>query len=135
MSQSEIDVELRDDVRLLGNYLGDTLKQHVGQTLYDQVEHIRKYAKGARDGDAQAQQQLEDFLQHLSDEDALPLSRAFTHFLNFANIAEQYHGVRQRRRNQFDLDGDTLNQSNVLQQLFKLTQSENINKNSEKNPT
>ena len=128
MSQSEIDVELRDDVRLLGNYLGDTLKQHVGQTLYDQVEHIRKYAKGARDGDAQAQQQLEDFLQHLSDEDALPLSRAFTHFLNFANIAEQYHGVRQRRRNQFDLDGDTLNQSNVLQQLFKLTQSENINK-------
>ncbi len=128
MSQSEIDVELRDDVRILGTYLGDTLKQHVGQTLYDQVEHIRKYAKGARDGDAQAQQELEDFLQHLSDEDALPLSRAFTHFLNFANIAEQYHGVRQRRRNQFDLDGDMLNQSNVLQQLFKLTQSENINK-------
>ncbi len=127
MSQSEIDVELRDDVRILGTYLGDTLKQHVGQTLYDQVEHIRKYAKGARDGDAQAQQELEDFLQHLSDEDALPLSRAFTHFLNFANIAEQYHGVRQRRRNQFDLDGDMLNQSNVLQQLFKLTQSENIN--------
>lgn len=126
MSQTEIDVELRDDVRVLGSYLGDTLKQQVGQTLYDQVEHIRKYAKGARDGDAQAEQQLAEILQNLSDEDALPLSRAFTHFLNFANIAEQYHGVRQRRRNQFHLDSDELNHSNVLQHLFKLSQSEKI---------
>ena len=28
---------LRDDVRLLGNLLGDTLKQQVGQALFEKV--------------------------------------------------------------------------------------------------
>jgi len=34
----QIDAPLRDDVRLLGNLLGETLKQHAGQDLFNQVE-------------------------------------------------------------------------------------------------
>ncbi|OEY91520.1 phosphoenolpyruvate carboxylase [Acinetobacter qingfengensis] len=125
MSLKQIDAELREDVRLLGNFLGDTLKQQVGQHLYDQVEHIRKYAKGARDGDAQAEKQLAAFLQNLKDEDTLPLSRAFTHFLNFANIAEQYHVVRVRRQQQFQPESKP-NQNNAIQTLFQLCQDQHI---------
>ena len=125
MVQREIDSALREDVRLLGNFLGETLKQQVGQDLFDQVESIRKYAKGARDGDAQAEKQLADILQNLTDEDALPLTRAFTQFLNLANIAEQYHGVRLRRQNEFQPE-DELNQNNSLQQIFKILQQQNI---------
>ncbi|WP_369073678.1 phosphoenolpyruvate carboxylase, partial [Acinetobacter baumannii] len=36
----------REDVRLLGNLLGETLKQHAGQELFNQIEQIRALAKG-----------------------------------------------------------------------------------------
>ncbi|MFB2539351.1 phosphoenolpyruvate carboxylase [Acinetobacter sp. c3-l95] len=123
MARLDIDAELREDVRLLGNFLGDTLKQQVGQQLFDQVEDIRKYAKGARDGDHNAEQQLAQILQQLTDEDALPLSRAFSQFLNFANIAEQYHVERMRREQQCN---PALSDSNDLPHLFQLFAQNNI---------
>ncbi|MDI6438782.1 phosphoenolpyruvate carboxylase, partial [Enterobacter hormaechei] len=89
----QIDAPLREDVRLLGNLLGETLKQHAGQELFNQIEQIRALAKGARDGQAEAEKQLEQLFLELPDEELLPLTRAFSHFLNFANIAEQYHVV------------------------------------------
>ena len=97
-----IDTPLREDVRLLGNYLGETLKAHAGDDLYNQVEQIRALSKGARDGQVEAEKQLETLLSGLADNEILPLTRAFTHFLNFANIAEQYHVVRSRRQSEFD---------------------------------
>ena len=44
----QIDAPLREDVRLLGNLLGETLKEHAGQDLFNQVEQIRALSKGAR---------------------------------------------------------------------------------------
>ncbi len=42
----QIDAPLREDVRLLGNLLGETLKEHAGQDLFNQVEQIRALSKG-----------------------------------------------------------------------------------------
>ncbi len=57
----QIDAPLREDVRLLGNLLGETLKQHAGQDLFNQVEQIRALAKGARDGHAEAEKSWNNF--------------------------------------------------------------------------
>ncbi|MCA4815094.1 MULTISPECIES: phosphoenolpyruvate carboxylase [Acinetobacter] len=111
----QIDAPLRDDVRLLGNLLGETLKLHAGQDLFNQVEQIRALSKGARDGQAEAEKQLEQLFLSLEDDEILPLTRAFTHFLNFANIAEQYHVVRSRRQSEFDENGVS---PNPLDHLF-----------------
>ena len=111
----QIDAPLREDVRLLGNILGETLKQHAGQDLFNQIEQIRALAKGARDGQIEAEKQLERLFLHLKDEEILPLTRAFSHFLNFANIAEQYHVVRSRRQSEFDENAPS---PNVLDHLF-----------------
>jgi len=62
----QIDAPLREDVRLLGNLLGETLKQHAGQELFNQIEQIRALAKGARDGQAEAEKQLEQLFLELS---------------------------------------------------------------------
>lgn len=119
----QIAAPLREDVRLLGNLLGDTLKQHAGQDLFNQVEQIRALAKGARDGQIEAEKQLEQLLSSLEDEEILPLTRAFTHFLNFANIAEQYHVVRSRRQSEFD---DSAPSPNPLVPLFQKFQQHGI---------
>ncbi|MFG0586427.1 phosphoenolpyruvate carboxylase [Acinetobacter sp. YQ_14] len=120
----QITAPLREDVRLLGNLLGETLKQHAGQDLFNQIEQIRALAKGARDGQIEAEKQLEQLFLGLKDEEILPLTRAFSHFLNFANIAEQYHVVRSRRQAEFDEQAPS---PNPLPHLFEKFKTQQIN--------
>ena len=88
---------LRADVRLLGNLLGETIKEQHGAKLFDLVEKVRGVAKRARKGDANQTRKLIEILSGLKSAHLLNLARAFTLFLNLANIAEQHHQIRQRR--------------------------------------
>ncbi len=88
---------LRDDVRLLGELLGETLREQEGPALFDTVERVRALSKDARQGDASAFDRLAGELRAMPTDAALPVARAFTHFLNLANIAEQHHRIRRRR--------------------------------------
>src|ERR687896_1407433 len=88
---------LRDDVRLLGELLGETLRNRGGQSLFDTVERVRALSKTARLGDNQAFDTLAELLATLPVDSAVPVARAFSHFLTLANIAEQHHRVRRRR--------------------------------------
>lgn len=95
---AELHQSLRENVRLLGDILGENIKQHLGQGLLDAIENIRITAKAdsnVEDGDASPE--LVQILSELKDEDVIAVSRAFNQFLNLANIAEQYHGVRRNR--------------------------------------
>ena len=88
---------LRADVRLLGNLLGETIKNQHGSQLFNLVEEVRGVAKQARQGDTDQTQRLIEILSGLKPAHLLNLARAFTLFLNLANIAEQHHQIRQRR--------------------------------------
>jgi phosphoenolpyruvate carboxylase len=88
---------LRDDVRLLGELLGDTLRACEGEALLGRVEQVRALAKRAHAGDPAAFEELSDGLCDLPIAAAVPIARAFAHFLTLANIAEQHHRVRRRR--------------------------------------
>lgn len=92
---------LRDDVRLLGELLGETLKAHGGDALYDTVERVRALAKSAHTDDRGAFDLMAGVLRGMTVDAALPVARAFSHFLNLANIAEQHHRIRRRRAYQF----------------------------------
>ncbi|RAV24408.1 hypothetical protein DQE84_15795, partial [Staphylococcus warneri] len=50
----QIDSALREDVRLLGNLLGETLKNHEDQNLFKLVEQIRTLSKATLDGQTDA---------------------------------------------------------------------------------
>jgi phosphoenolpyruvate carboxylase len=89
---------LREDVRLLGDLLGETLRAQEGSDLYGLVERVRALAKQARAGDGDAAESLRSMLGSLGAGEALPLARAFAHFLALTNIAEQHHRVRLRRQ-------------------------------------
>ncbi|MEZ5064910.1 MAG: phosphoenolpyruvate carboxylase [bacterium] len=88
---------LRDDVRSLGRILGDTIRAQAGHAVYERVERVRALAKGFRAGERADFQALDRELSSLPPGDALPVARAFAHFLQLANIAEQHHRVRRRR--------------------------------------
>src|SRR6185369_12671604 len=89
---------LRADVRLLGKLLGETLRTHGGAGLFETVERVRMLSKASR---AQSQEgkfdELASLLSELPVDSATPLARAFAHFLNLANVAEQHHRIRRRR--------------------------------------
>ncbi len=88
---SELPETLRDNVRLLGELLGETILEHEGPALFRKVEDIRRLGKTinqTEDGDTQP---LVDVLDQLQDKEVLPIVRAFNQFLNLANIAEQEH--------------------------------------------
>ena len=88
---------LRDDVRVLGALLGETLKALEGEALFAAVEEVRALSKRAREGDRAAFAALERTLQGLDVERAVAVARAFAQFLTLANIAEQHHRIRRRR--------------------------------------
>jgi phosphoenolpyruvate carboxylase len=88
---------LRDDVRLLGDLLGATVRAQAGETIFATVERVRALAKSGRAGNDADFRVLADELSAMAVDDALSIARAFAHFLHLANIAEQHHRVRRRR--------------------------------------
>jgi len=89
---------LRDDVRTLGDLLGQTLREEEGDALFALVEEVRALSKEARRGSTEKAEALRARLAGLDTERILPLARAFGHFLALATIAEQHDRGRQRRR-------------------------------------
>ncbi|MGE7993673.1 phosphoenolpyruvate carboxylase [Pseudomonas sp. NPDC089554] len=90
---TDIDVRLREDVHLLGELLGETIRQQHGEAFLQKIEDIRHSAKADRQG---AAEQLSTTLADLAEDDLLPVARAFNQFLNLANIAEQYQLIHRR---------------------------------------
>jgi len=93
MRMSEQYAALRGNVSMLGQMLGQTIKDAQGQAILDKVEEIRALSKSSRSGNEADRQALIDVLHALTDEELLPVARSFNHFLNLANVAEQFHTV------------------------------------------
>jgi phosphoenolpyruvate carboxylase len=89
---------LRDDIRLVGRVLGDTVRQQEGEAVFATVERIRQISIAfRRDGDAAARRELEATLNSLSHEGTIEVVRAFSYFSHLANIAEDQHNIRCMR--------------------------------------
>ncbi|ATZ10110.1 phosphoenolpyruvate carboxylase [Erwinia amylovora] len=84
---------MRSNVSMLGKLLGDTIKDALGENILDRVETIRQLSKSSRAGNDAHRQQLLSTLQNLSNDELLPVARAFSQFLNLTNVAEQYHTI------------------------------------------
>ena len=93
---------LRDDVRMLGEMLGQTLRERGGPWLLETVERVRALAKAGRQEQERDLEGLSELLRSLRVEHAVPVARAFAHFLTLANIAEQHQRVRRRREYQLE---------------------------------
>ncbi len=85
---------LRNDIRRLGNQLGETLVRQQGPELLEMVERVRAVVKDIRlHDDAEAVHQLGHLLAGLDLHQTINLARAFGIYFYLANVAEQVHRV------------------------------------------
>src|SRR5262245_57985050 len=93
-----LEERLRNDIRLLGRILGDTVRDQEGAEIFDLVERIRQTSiRFHRDEDKLARRELEAMLDSMSTADTVRIVRAFSYFSHLANIAEDQHNIRQMR--------------------------------------
>ena len=92
------DLPLREDIRLLGRLLGDTVREQEGVATFDTIERIRRSSIAfRRDNDAAARAELEAILDQLTADQTMIVVRAFSYFSHLANIAEDLHRIRRTR--------------------------------------
>jgi len=92
------DLPLREDIRLLGRILGDTVRKTNGEAVFDIIEHVRQTSiRFHRDEDQEARRELETTLNALPPRRMIEVIRAFSYFSHLANIAEDQHHIRRRR--------------------------------------
>jgi phosphoenolpyruvate carboxylase len=94
----EADVRLRNDIRLLGRILGDTVRDQEGADVFDLVERIRQTSiRFHRADDKVARGELELILDSMSNSQTVRIVRAFSYFSHLANIAEDQANIRRMR--------------------------------------
>jgi len=94
----EKDIPLRDDIRLLGRILGDTIREQQGDAVFAVVERIRQTSvRFHRREDESARGELQATLNSLSRAHAICVIRAYSFFAHLANIAEDQHHIRRTR--------------------------------------
>jgi phosphoenolpyruvate carboxylase len=95
------DLPLKEEIRLLGRLLGDTLREQEGDDIFNLIERIRQTAVHfRRSGDEPARAELEIMLGGLAQDATTAVIRAFSYFSQLSNIAVDLHHNRRRRAHQ-----------------------------------
>ncbi|MEH7255706.1 phosphoenolpyruvate carboxylase, partial [Neobacillus niacini] len=116
---------LRQDVKLLGQILGEILVNHGGTELLDKVEKIRLMCKTLRTYfDHEIYTELKQEIAHLSSPMRKQVIRAFSMYFHLINIAEQNHRIRRRRH--YQLEDDTIVQPDSIESAILFLKDNNI---------
>ncbi len=86
---------MRQDIRLLGAMLGDTIREQNGEAVFDLVERARVESFRVRRSEID-RADLAAMFTGIDIHRAIPVIRAFSNFALLANVAEDIH--RERRR-------------------------------------
>ncbi len=114
---------LRDDVRMLGFILGDTIKRFEGEEVFGYVEQFRSLFKEMHRNkgideelNQPHHQKLQELLSALDLDTSIKVIKAFLTYFDIINIAEQNH--RLRRRAQHDSSGERKYEKDSLSEFF-----------------
>ncbi len=112
---------LRRNVSMLGRLLGNIIAESEGPEFLAKIEQIRLLSKSARGGDTTDRESLRDTLDSLDTGQLVPVARAFSQFLNLANIADQHHMISR------GMD-DELSATNTLRDVFSQLEKSGIDR-------
>jgi len=111
----ELDMEpLQEQVRVVGNLLGEVLKEQEGEDILDAVEFLRQgYISLRHKDDADKRQLLTSFIEGLNPHKLKKVTRAFNVFYILSNIVEEDY-LHRERRNLYKRDCENLWQGSFL---------------------
>jgi phosphoenolpyruvate carboxylase len=108
---------MREDIRLLGTILGDTVREQNGDDVFDLVERARIASFRVRRSEIE-RAEVAQLFDGIDIDRAIPVIRAFSHFALLANVAEDIH--RERRRAIHVNAGDPPQDSTLAATYLKL---------------
>lgn len=124
----KVDRPLRDDVRFLGEVLGQVLVDAEGEGLFLLEEEIRRLSiarrRGPKEARGQAAERLEAILENLSSREAEAIVRAFSTYFQLVNLAEQHHRIRRGRA--YAQDPDAPPQRGSLEATLRLAKERGV---------
>ncbi len=88
---------LSNDIRLLGNLLGQIIREQHGDEAFELVEKVRAIAKARRNEHPEATAELQSLIQTLDVNAAKVLIKAFGNYFQLINIAEDRQRIRVLR--------------------------------------
>ena len=112
---------MREDIRLLGTILGDTVRDQNGEAVFDLVERARVESFRVRRSEID-RAELAGMFDGIDVHKAIPVIRAFTHFALLANVAEDIH--RERRRAVHVVAGEPPQNSSLAATYSRLDSAE-----------
>ena len=112
---------MREDIRLLGAILGETVREQNGDAVFDLVERARVESFRVRRSEID-RADLAELFDGIDVHRAIPVIRAFTHFALLANVAEDIH--RERRRAIHEAAGGPPPNSSLAATYLKLETAE-----------
>lgn len=89
---------LREDVRFLGDLVGQVVREQAGERIFALVEEVRHAAIAARSAeppDAERERALLQWAERQATADLTRVIRAFSIYFHVINVAEQNHRVRR----------------------------------------
>ena len=113
---------LRREMAFLGEILGDTIREISGSDALQMVEDLRRLAWSRRRGLAAAEAAMKSFIAELAPDQLRVVVRAFTVFLDLANLAEDRQRVRVLRQRDRDAYPESRHES-VREAIFRLQRS------------
>lgn len=94
---------IRENVRVLGQLLGQTIAVEKGPEWVDKIESIRQTSRNAVNQDPEALSELQNLFKTTNEQDLKVFARAFSQFLNLFNIAEQQYTASEQGLEELDL--------------------------------
>ena len=121
---------LREDIRYLGNILGEVIKEQEGIKFFNLVEKVRKLSKANKINlkKKNSFKKLVKTVRNSNPIDTLRLTRAFTHLINFINLAESID--TSRNLDEYETKRKNLKYNIFIEEIFeKLFKNKKISNN------
>ena len=121
---------LREDVRYLGSILGKVIKKQEGQKFFNLVDKVRKLSKVNKiNYSNHSYGKIIRAIKNLNPKNTFKLTRAFTHFINFINLAESIDASRSL--NEYENNRKKISTKNIfIEEIFEdLFNSKKISEN------